>query len=55
MKLNEVRKKTHQIKSYWYYIFWAIMTIAVVSGQIYVGYGYRTMSESVKELTNSIK
>ena len=36
-----------QIKSKWYYIFWGIATIAVVSGQIYVGSGYRQMSNSI--------
>jgi len=40
----------HQIKAQWYYIFWCIMTIAVVSGQIYVGNSYRAMSNSIQEL-----
>ena len=29
-----------------YYLFWGIATIAVVAGQIYVGTGYRRMSET---------
>ena len=33
-----------------YYTFWGIMTIAVVIGQIYVGLGYRTMSDSILKL-----
>ena len=33
-----------------YYTFWGIMTIAVVLGQIYVGLGYRQMSDSVIDL-----
>ena len=37
-----------QIKSYWYYIFWSIATIAVVSGQIYVGLGYRDLVNALK-------
>jgi len=35
-----------QVKSKWYYIFWGIATISVVAGQIYVGSGYRQMSNS---------
>ena len=38
-----------------YYIFWGAATIAVMAGQIYVGAGYRSMSESVKDLTEIIK
>ena len=37
-----------QIKSYWYYIFWSIATLAVVSGQIYVGLGYRDLVNALK-------
>ena len=36
-----------QVKSKWYYIFWGIATVSVVSGQLYVGSGYRMMSESI--------
>ena len=35
-----------QVKSKWYYVFWGIATISVVAGQIYVGSGYRQMSNS---------
>jgi hypothetical protein len=38
--------KKHQIKSQWYYIFWGVMAVAVVGGQIYVGSGYREMAEA---------
>ena len=38
------------MKSSHYYIFWGIATIAVVAGQLYVGSGYRVMSESVNSL-----
>ena len=38
----------HQVKSSWYYIFWGICAVAVVSGQIYVGTGYREMAEATK-------
>jgi hypothetical protein len=44
----------HQVKSKWYYIFWGVCAIAVVSGQIYVGTGFRQMSESVKNVAISV-
>ena len=47
-------KLKHQVKSSRYYIFWGAATIAVMAGQIYVGNGYRKMSESVKDLTEMI-
>ena len=47
-------KLKHQVKSSRYYIFWGLATIAVMAGQIYVGNGYRKMSESVKDLTETI-
>ena len=40
-----IQKIKHQIKSNMYYIFWGAATIAVMAGQIYVGAGYRSMSE----------
>lgn len=45
----------HQVKSKWYYIFWGIATIAVCSGQFYVGSGYREMAAQQRELTTSIE
>ena len=47
-------KLKHQVKSSRYYIFWGAATVAVLAGQIYVGNGYRKMSESVKDLTETI-
>ena len=44
-------KLKHQVKSSRYYIFWGAATIAVMAGQIYVGNGYRKMSEKVEDLT----
>ena len=38
----------HQLKSKWYYIFWGAMAVAVVGGQIYVGFGYREMAKATK-------
>jgi len=48
-------KLKHQVKSSRYYIFWGAATVAVMAGQIYVGNGYRQMSESVGDLTEIIK
>ena len=48
-------KLKHQVKSSRYYIFWGLATIAVMAGQIYVGNGYRGMSESVNDLTEMIE
>jgi hypothetical protein len=45
-----VTSRIHQVKSNWYYYFWGVATVAVVSGQIYIGTGYHSMSDSVKEL-----
>ena len=38
-----------QVKSRFYYIFWGIATVAVVGGQLYVGTGYRLMSQSINK------
>ena len=48
-------KLKHQVKSSRYYLFWGAATIAVMAGQIYVGNGYRKMSESVGDLTEMIE
>ena len=48
-------KIKHQIKSGKYYIFWGAATLAVMAGQIYVGAGYRGMSQSVQDLTEIIE
>ena len=42
------------MKSSKYYLFWGAATIAVMAGQIYVGAGYRSMSQEVKDLTETI-
>ena len=51
-KLN--KKKRHQVKSRWYYIFWGAATVSVFAGQMYVGSGYRRMSESFDRIVNGI-
>ena len=45
-----MQNKRHQIKSSWYYIFWGLMSASVVAGQIYVGTGFREMSESIRSV-----
>ena len=47
-------KKNHQVKSRMYYYFWGVCTVAVVTGQLYVGAGYRVMAESVNLLTHTL-
>ena len=46
-------KIKHQVKSNKYYLFWGAATIAVMAGQIYVGTGYRNMSESLDILVKT--
>ena len=55
MSKKPLQKIKHQIKSGKYYIFWGAATIAVMAGQIYVGAGYRSMSESIRDLTEMIE
>ena len=45
--MNKRERVRAQVKSRWYYSFWGIATVAVVSGQVYVGTGYRAMSKSL--------
>ena len=51
MKIKNMTKLKHQVKSNKYYIFWGAATVAVILGQIYIGMGYRMMTQSVNELT----
>ena len=48
-------KLKHQVKSSSYYIYWGAATVAVMAGQIYVGNGYRKMSETVGDLTEMLE
>ena len=50
--MAKITKIKHQIKSNMYYLFWGACTAAVMAGQIYVGAGYRGMSQEVKDLTS---
>ena len=51
MKIKNMTKLKHQVKSNKYYVFWGAATIAVIVGQIYIGIGYRMMTQSVIDLT----
>ena len=42
-----------QMKSRFYYLFWGAATISVFAGQMYVGSGYRKMSNSLDTLVDS--
>ena len=47
MTVSKTKVKA-QVKSRWYY-FWGTATIAVVTGQVYVGNGFRRMADSFDE------
>tara|TARA_B100000902_G_scaffold14565_1_gene17621 strand:- start:960 stop:1139 length:180 start_codon:yes stop_codon:yes gene_type:complete len=49
------KKKRHQVKSRFYYLFWGAATVSVFAGQLYVGTGYRQMSESINRMFDSIE
>ena len=55
MTKSNFAKTKAQIKSYQYYLFWGVCTAAVMAGQIFVGAGYQSMSQSVKDLTEMIE
>ncbi len=50
-----MKKKQHQLKSRWYYIFWGSATISVLLGQLYVGTGYRYMARTMLRVLNTIE
>ena len=54
MTKSEMTKKRTQSKENYYYYFWSAVTLVVVAGQIYVGNGYRQMSQDLKDLTSVI-
>ena len=55
MTKSTFAKTKAQIKSYQYYLFWGACTVAVMAGQIFVGAGYQSMSQSVRDLTEMIE
>ena len=54
MTKSTFAKTKAQIKSYQYYLFWGACTAAVMAGQIFVGAGYQSMSNSVRDLTETL-
>ena len=54
MMTKLTKKQRHQVKSRWYYIFWGAATVSVFAGQMYVGSGYRKMSESFNRIVDGI-
>ena len=50
---EDKRKLKAQVKSRWYYIFWGTATVAVCAGQIFVGNGFRRMSNSLDKVLES--
>ena len=53
-QMSKFTKAKAQMKSNMYYVFWGACTFAVMAGQIYVGTGYNSMSQSVEDLTEVI-
>ena len=53
--MTKFTKTKAQMKSSMYYVFWGACTFAVMAGQIFVGAGYQSMSNSVKDLTEIIE
>ncbi len=48
------KKLKAQVKSRFYYMFWATATVSVVLGQLYVGTGYRVLHQSMQELFDKV-
>ena len=48
-------KVRNQVKSRFYYLFWGIATFSVVSGQLYVGSGYRMFARSLNRIFDTIE
>ena len=53
--MTKKTKKRHQVKSRWYYIFWGAATVSVFAGQMYVGSGYRQMSEAFNRILDTVE
>jgi len=46
--------KPRQKKSRTYYYFWGLATVAVVAGQLYIGTGYHSMANQIRDLVEVI-
>ena len=51
---KDKKKLRAQVKSRFYYLFWGAATVSVFAGQIYVGSGYRQMSESFNRIIDAV-
>ena len=51
---KDKKKLRAQVKSRFYYLFWGAATVSVFAGQMYVGSGYRQMSESFNRIIDAI-
>ena len=51
---KDKRKLRAQVKSRFYYLFWGAATVSVFAGQLYVGSGYRQMSQSFNRIMDAI-
>tara|TARA_B100000131_G_C17577122_1_gene393456 strand:- start:70 stop:267 length:198 start_codon:yes stop_codon:yes gene_type:complete len=51
---DKITKARNQVKSRFYYLFWGAATLSVFVGQLYVGSGYRQMSESFNRIMDAI-
>ena len=51
--MTKTTKIRAQVKSRFYYLFWGTATVAVVAGQIYVGSGFRRMSETLQTVLDA--
>ena len=43
-----------QVKSRFYYLFWGAATVSVFAGQLYVGTGYRQLSNTLNEIFEAV-
>ena len=51
---KDKKKLRAQVKSRFYYMFWGAATLSVFAGQMYVGTGYRRMSESFDKIVGTV-
>ena len=51
---KDKKKLRAQVKSRFYYMFWGAATLSVFAGQMYVGTGYRKMSESFDKIVGTV-
>jgi len=54
MTNRRTEKIRAQVKSRFYYIFWGLATFSVVSGQLYVGSGYRLYARSLMRILDAV-